>query len=374
MSLEGVVRIASLAAGGPGSPAREVLARLGTQDLSGVLLFCSGRADLERIACEVRQERRDLTVVGCTTAGEITPAGRVGGTITAVGFPAADFTLQAVRFRDMANFDPFAAHRAVAGLAAEASARSAALGPHARQAAILLIDGLSRREELVTHTLQHVLEDIPLVGGSAGDDAAAGRTRLLFEAAFESDCAVLAILTSRRPLGVFRSHHHMAGAALGVVTRADAAARRVDELNGARAAGEYARLVGVAQADLCGEVFARHPMMVRVGGEYHARAVHGVDAGGGLVFQSAIDNGLVLRIGHASDPMGALRASLEACAAEAGAPAAVIAFESAQNSGAAARDLFSRYGLVGFRTLGEQFRELHVNRSLVGLMIGRDAP
>jgi hypothetical protein len=113
---------------------------------------------------------------------------------------------------------------------------------------------------------------------------------------------------------------------------------------------------------------------VRVGGDYHARAVQAALDDGALVFQSAIANGLVLRLGQAADPLGRLAASFETCADQVGSPGAVIAFESAQNAAVPADALFGRYGVVGFNTYGEQFRELHVNRSLVGLMIGKDAP
>ena len=43
---------------------------------------------------------------------------------------------------------------------------------------LLLIDGLSMREEQVTRALQHSLETIPLIGGSAGDGLKFSRTHV----------------------------------------------------------------------------------------------------------------------------------------------------------------------------------------------------
>jgi hypothetical protein len=382
MEPQGIVRIASVRLDQAASAGHELLRRLGPEDLAGAILFCSSAADLDEVAASLRQARRELTVIGCTTAGEFTPDGPASGTITAIGFPAADFAFEAIRFRDMANFDPFVAHRATANLVAEVAARSAALGGDVHRAAILLIDGLSRREEFITHTLQHVLEDIPLIGGSAGDGLAFRETRLLCDGAFESDCAVLGLLASRHPLTAFRSDHHVAGEALAVVTRAEPGARRVLELNGERAGAEYARLVGVSDGELGSEIFARHPLMVRVGGAYYARAVQSVDDDGALIFQSAIDNGLVLRLGRSAGMIARLQAGLERCVGQVGAPGAVLAFDSAQNRIEAAQAglcgemaaLCRRHGLVGFNTYGEQFHEIHVNRSLVGLAIGGSWP
>lgn len=44
--------------------------------------------------------------------------------------------------------------------------------------------------------------------------------------------------------------------------------------------------------------------------------------------------------------------------------------ESRQMSGAVSQ-LYSRRGVVGFNTYGEQFRAAHINQTLSGLAIGR---
>ena len=358
---------------------REVLGALHTSSLAGVMLFCSSRYSLNHIAEELARQRQDLPIIGCTSAGEITPFGPVSGTITAVGFPASDFALQAIGFQNLDNFDPNAAQRAVVALVADAAAKSVGLGHHLDRAALLLVDGLSRREELLANSLQHILEDIPLIGGSSGDDLAFRTTYLFHEGAFQSDRAILAILSAKHPLKVFRSHHHVPDRALAVVTRADAAARKVYELNGERAAAEYARLIGMNEADLSQLAFADHPLMVRVGGQYFSRSIQRIDDGGGLVFESAIDRGLVLRPGRSTDSIGELIKSLDECNDQRAGFDAVLVFESAfnrieaHNAGLSAKfsDIYREHRFVGFNTYGEQFRDFHVNRNMVGLAIGR---
>jgi len=374
---DGLVRIATSLQDDPRAAVGDVLTALRPGELAGMILFCADDAGLAAAAQETAALVDGPVVVGCTTAGEITPWGPCRGSVTAVGFPKTDFSMLALRFDGLADFDPFAAHRSVAEMIADAAVAAAALGPALERAGLLLIDGLSCREELVTHTMRHLLGDIPMIGGSAGDGMAFRRTHLLHGATVRSDRAVLVLLTARRPLRIFRSLHHAAGDSLAVITQADAAARKVLELNGEPAAREYARLVGVDI--LSDRIFAEHPMMVRVGGQYHARAVMRAEWDESLVFHSAIERGLVLRLGHSTGALRGLGKGLAQCDEK--ALDAVIAFNSVQNwlEIEAADQLFDLLEIyranrfVGFQTYGEQYRDLHLNRSLLGLAIGTRA-
>jgi hypothetical protein len=178
---------------------------------------------------------------------------------------------------------------------------------------------------------------------------------------------------------VFRSYRHAPSSALAVVTQADPAARTVRKLNGERAASEYARLIGIGEHELSADVFAEHPLMVKAGGQYFSRAVQRIDEDGGLIFHSAIDKGLVLRLGRSSEIVSPLLDSLRACDEQQIGFDAVLAFESAlnpleaSNRGVSAElaEIYNKNRFVGFHTYGEQFRDVHLNRNLVGLAIGR---
>lgn len=373
---EGIVRIVA-SARGEQHAVDDVLAALRPAELTGIVAFCSGRDALEAFTATAQRDHPGVAVIGCTTAGEITPWGTQHGGICALGFPASDFTMKSVRFDGLPGFDPFAAHRTVAELVGEAALASAHLGPRLARVGLMLIDGLSCREELLTHTMHHLLEDIPVIGGSAADAIDFRRTFVAQGGAVRGDSAVLAVITSRRPMTPLRCHHHRAGEKLAVITHADPAARVVHELNGEAAAAEYARLIGIAPDRLDDRALAAHPMMIRVGGEYYARAPVRVTAAGSLVFQSAIERGLVLRLGHSTGLLESLAAGLADCGEP--DPDAVIAFSSVQNWIEAEAgglipeldELYRRHRFAGFNTYGEQYRDLHLNRSFLGLAIGK---
>ena len=111
------------------------------------------------------------------------------------------------------------------------------------------------------------------------------------------DAAVVAILSTERPMRVFRAQHYLPGSIKMVITAADPVARVVHEINAEPAAREYARLVGARLDELGPAVFAAHPPMVRAGGEYYVRSIQTANPDGSLTFYCAIDEGVVLTLG-----------------------------------------------------------------------------
>ena len=85
------------------------------------------------------------------------------------------------------------------------------------------------------------------------------------------------------------------------MTGANPAERVVTEFNAEPAAFEYARMIGLDGDSLTPMIFAAHPLMVRVGGQYHVRAIQKVNADNSLTFFCAIDEGLVLTVARSVD-------------------------------------------------------------------------
>jgi len=165
-------------------------------------------------------------MVGCTTAGEIGPLGYEDHGISGLSFPAAHFTAVIGQLQQLQDFTLDQSQ----SLAQILLQRLEALQPQAsadNTFALLLIDGLSRREELVADALQHAFGKRLLFGGSAGDDLAFSRTRVYFDGHFEDDAAVVVLLSTRVPFQVFKTQHFQTTPERLVVTGADSARRIV---------------------------------------------------------------------------------------------------------------------------------------------------
>ena len=109
-----------------------------------------------------------------------------------------------------------------------------------------------------------------MVGGPAGDDLRFARTFVFHDGAFHTDSA-LTLVRSRYRFKTFKTEHFVCAEERLVVTDADAAHRRVREINGLPAAEEYARSVGVEVRDLDPMRFAASPVVIRIDGrDYYA--------------------------------------------------------------------------------------------------------
>jgi len=167
--------------------------------------------------------------------------------------------------------------------------------------ALLLIDGLSVREEQVAHTFQDGLNNILLVGGSAGDDGKFSKTFIYSNGRFETDCAALILINTTLPFRPVMTHHFIGTDERLVVTEADTAKRIVSEINGLPAAQEYARLLGVSVRDLSPEHFAASPVVIKIGGMDYVRSIQTANQDGSLTFYCAIEKGMVLRVAYGID-------------------------------------------------------------------------
>jgi hypothetical protein len=363
----------------PFTAMEEIAAQLGDAPLAGAIVFCPHRFDAERLAWAINLQTEGTRVIGCISAGELTDRGYDHDSLSVIGFPASGFHLASHCFLDIDNFDPAEARAQVRKLAAQADRESRHLGDKVNHVALFLIDGLSHSEELLTMTIQDALGEIPLIGGSSGDDLAFRQTAIFEGGAFQQRAAVVAILSTPRPLHVFKMQHYRPGERKMVITGALPQERIVTEINAEPAAQEYLRLAGHAGERMGMDFFAAHPLMVRAGGEYHVRSVQTANPDGSLTFYCAIDEGLVLTVGEPVDRIAGMEALFTDIARTIGPVDRIIAFDCVLNRIDAEQRqiahevsrLYSRHGVIGFNTYGEQYHALHVNQTFSGLAIGQ---
>lgn len=377
MSATPSVRRAQVVAASATEAARAFHAAVAQPQMALVVFFCSTGYALDELAAELRRLFGDVPVVGCTTSGEIGPDGWSDHAIAGVSFSAQHFSAASCRIGPLQGFGSQAGQAAVQ----DSLRRLESLAPRAHADntfAFLMIDGLSGREELVTRTLQAVLGQIPLVGGSASDGQNLGHTWVYCDGAFHNDSAVLVLVSTPLPFRPVMTHHFEATARRLVVTAADPARRVVHEIDGLPAAQAYAELLGVAPEQLSPALFAASPLAVVIGGANYVRSIRHALPGGSLAFYCAIEEGMVLRITHGTD----LVANLERCFArlrsEIGPPLLILAGDCIlRRVEMAERGLTERVSelmvhnqVCAFNTFGEQYRGVHVNQTFAGIAIG----
>ncbi len=383
---DGVV-VVSTSASGAEDAAKEIAAAIRSQlaasggrpdeVLAGLVCFVCASYDAALFASEIHSALPGTPVFGCTTAGELTPDGWASHSVVALGFLRRDFTLVAHMMQDLSHFGVAEGHASIA----EARAALMSSGENVESEhcfGLLLIDGMCRREEAVISALYSALDDIPVVGGSAGDGMSFEKTWMIRNGEVHRDAALLLLFHTDLPFLPFKCDYFEPTSLKMVVTDADTELRVVRELNAEPAATEYAHQIGLIESRLDSASFASHPVLVGVGGQYYARSIQKVNADGSLSFFCAIDEGLVLTVAKPLDAYASTLATFERLESELGAVSLYIGFDCVLRRLAAERqqiahrlsDLYRRRRVIGFNTYGEQYRSMHVNQTFTGIALG----
>jgi len=355
------------------SPIAQIKHDFGTQDLSLLTLFISPLADFKSVVEEARRHYPDTDVVGCTTAGEISASGYDESKIIAVGFPSAGFATTSLMINDVHKLNPQSLNDSVALERIKLQDLNKNMP---NSFAMLVVDGLSLAEDALTTVISPALRDMPLFGGSAGDGTNFQETLVSLNGNVAVKAAVLTLVRSVYRTHVFSLDHLVPSEQQMVVTEADPARRIVKSINAELAAPEYARIVGKDPVQLDRFTFASHPVVVRIGGTHHVRAIQQVNEDGELVFFSAIDEGMVLTTATPLNMVEHLNRKL-ADLSDHGSPAHIIGcdcilrrIEAEQTQ--MTRDLsetLSAHNVIGFSTYGKQIGPLHVNHTMSGVAI-----
>jgi hypothetical protein len=309
-------------------------------------------------------------LIGCTTAGQLSPQGFQRGGISGATLASEHFHAIPYLIHPLST-----AADQVERIAVDVQERLQTVGLHAF--GLLLADGLAGREELLAASLYRALGDVPIIGGSAGDMLHFKETFVYHHGRLLQDAAVFTLCLTGLPFSVFKHQHFLPTGKRLVITEADPERRLVWEINGEPAAPAYAGLVNVPLGQLNGAVFSRHPLMLRIESDYFVRSIAGIEAGGGLKFHCAIDKGLVLTIGEGHSPAESLQAAFAKVREDIGEPAVIIGCDcilrrlemEALGIDDHIGRLMSQNKVVGFSTYGEQFHSLHVNQTFTGVAI-----
>ncbi|WP_210397535.1 nitric oxide-sensing protein NosP [Motiliproteus sediminis] len=362
----------------PLQAAAELGQQLQSVSPSLVLFFCSTDYDLGLLSSALQTQFPDVPLVGCTTAGEITPLGYSRGSITAVAFSAEHFAIEVALFHNLAEFSFYDAQQLVHSMLDRCKERTVApIKGHSF--ALALLDGLSVREEQLLNVLSANLGLIPLLGGSAGDDLHLRDTHVYCNGEFHSDAAVLLLINTCCDFEVFSIDHLEDSGDKLVVTEAVADERRVLELNANPAALEYASTLNLRVDQLDSLVFALNPLSVRIGDRFYPRAIQKVNEDLSLSFYCAVETGIVLTRSHPVNLVGGLKQLFDELRRRIGEPQLMIGYDcifrrlEIEHSGIQedVSALLRDNHVVGFNTYGEQFDGMHLNQTFTGVALGR---
>jgi hypothetical protein len=213
-TVEDQVLVTSAVSGNPDASAAvaELARSLGDTAALFVVLVAPGY-DLDAVATAVDGWCGDR-VIGCTSSGNIGPHEYERTGICAIALSGGGLRTRTIRVDALADTS-VEADQAGVDLSAMHGMWAGSDG-----FAILLVDGLNKREDRLVATLMATLGDVPIIGGSAGDDLTFSRTAVLCDGRFVDDGATLTMVTLDAPFQLFRLQHHEASDVILVATDA----------------------------------------------------------------------------------------------------------------------------------------------------------
>ena len=364
------VQVAVSREAGAQAAVREALAGIDLPEACFLLAFVPDGLSLEMVASALVAGAGGVPVFGCTTAGTITTEGYETEALLLLAFPRAHFRCASML---IAPLKPMSMKSIASELRTHAARFRRTAGWN--RLALIFADGLSKQEDLLVATLEAALGEVPVFGGSAGDNLEFRETFVLHEGRFHTNAALLLLLETDLAFQGLGFDHFLPTDQQMVVTEALPDERLVLEINGAPAALEYARIVGCPVEQLSPEVFAENPMLVRQNMNYHVRAVHDAPGAHALSFLGAIDDGLILTLGRGKEIIETLEAELNVKGPRGEAPDFVLGFDCVlrkleieqKQLTAQVSEIFRRRRVLGFNTYGEQHCGVHVNQTFVGV-------
>ena len=301
--------VGSAATSDPGSGERATDEALVHDDPKLLVVFCSQSCDLRAMLRSVHDRSGDAPVIGCTTAGEITPTGPRDGSIVVIALGGEGFAIDAAVATDASS-----RLRAAGAEAARCLPRS---DDHPHHALLLLTDGLAGDQQQILRGAYGVLgSGVPLVGGCAGDDLRMTRTHQLYGDQALDNAVVAAGIASAGPLGIGVRHGWRRMGEPMLVTASGG--NRVYTLDDRPALDVYLARLGIPtpathSRDAIARLALTHPLgLGRPNGEEQVRFIGGPDFGdhslsciaevpqGALVWMMTGDAGSVLSAADAA--------------------------------------------------------------------------
>jgi methyl-accepting chemotaxis protein len=344
--------------------------QLAGERASLVLVFGSTAQPLTELLPGLSASFDGAVVLGVSTAGEFTEREESSGATSAFAL-AGDYRVFGGMGTGLKADLEGTVTRALAGLPTACEGY-----PH--RTAILLMDGLVGLGEEVTLLVASALgPDVPIAGGTAGDDWKVVETLVGLGGQASSDALVVALIFSRVPLGVGVCHGHRAVGRQITVTRSEG--NVVHELDGKPAWARWLELTrplareegidadALSSAAEVLQFFARYEAGIRTGQEIKIRTPMIRNPDGSISFACGMPEGSEVELMRSSADLqleSAREAARRARAALGGrAVAGAVVFDCAcrkillgDGFAAAAQAMSRELGgvpLAGFESYGE---------------------
>lgn len=334
-----------------------------------VLFFASSQYNPESISQAMKEKFPDAKVIGCSTAGEITSGSMLKNSVVAMALESDIISGIEADVIDLS--DRKAPSRAIISLAEKFGSKPLDLEPD-KFVGIILIDGLSCAEEGLMEKIGDLV-NIPVIGGSAGDDLAFKKTCVYLEGKVFNNAAVLALVKPASKFELVKTQSFCETGKKLTPTSVDEATRKVIEFNGLPAVSAYAKALNASETDVA-SYFMTHPIGLIADGEPFVRSPQRVE-GSSIYFYCQIKEGVDLEVLKSTDIIADTTAAIQNIQGNSGPIKGLINFNCIlrtlqlyqEGKNDAYGSIFKDIPTIGFSTYGEEYIG-HMNQTATMLV------
>lgn len=343
--------------------------------------FCSIEYDRPKLEQAFKKIFKDVSLIGCTTEGELTPEGMKEGSITAFSISSDQFIARSI-ILDMTTIE---SKESVAKLESLKQGVESLAGDGFEPLSWLLINSIYSKVERVLGVVDRCFNSMPVVAGSPGGGDDFKPTFVYSDGRFHEDAAIVSYISTSVPFEIFKIDDFDELPERVVLTEVDTAKRIVKGIDGMSAVEGYLAAFDAEPGDLDAQFFATHPLAAKAAGDLYVRAIT-PDLGnmgvicepGGLQFFCAVEEGMVLSAVKIKEPLHHFNAKFVELNNLHGAAQLVLAcdciyrkFNYRQaNAVEGVNETMVNNKVIGFHGYGEQIGLMHVNQTFTAVYFG----
>jgi hypothetical protein len=350
---------------------KEINTQIGKIVPTMLLFFTSTKYDVEKVGQALQKLYPDAKVLGCSTAGEIVTGKMLKNSIVAMAFDKESIDdVDVAVVSNIKTEDNF--EKAFKQFEKHYKQKLSDLNID-QYVGLILVDGLSGREEKVMDKIGN-LTDLIFIGGSAGDDLKFKSTQIYANKSLHSNAAVLALLKPTKGYEIIKTQSFIVLPKKLVADKVDEANRIVISFNKKPALEEYAKATKTTPST-AKNYFMKNPVGLMLNNEPYVRSPQQTK-GDSIVFYCNIKEGTELSLLESTDIVIDTEAALKEKIKKNNKPAGIINFHcilrtlelEQKKQTEAYGKLFEEIPTIGFSTYGEQYLG-HINQTSTILII-----
>lgn len=334
-----------------------------------IIFFASSCYDQEKINFLMQDAFKDSVVFGCSTAGEIVSGKVMENSVVAMAFNSNIFSDAKVEIINLKDENTSVENAFVSF--ENYYNESAYLMDTAKYVGVILIDGISMKEEKVMDLIGN-RTNIYFVGGSAGDDCKFCKTCIYANGKVYTDSAILILLkiSENAEFGIIKTQSFKTLDKVLIANKVNEENREVIEFNNRPAIFAYADAVGATSVDEAPNYFTTNPVGLLVDENDIFVRTPCQRLGNSIKFYCNILKEMEVRILESTNIIEDTKRALEQKIKEFGWIDGIINFNCIERTKELKKknqvkqygEIFSKIPTIGFSTYGEQYIG-HINQT-----------